>query len=303
MSYVVLLLLFLVVPTLLLGTAVARRVAHEPALRPALRRTLPVVVLLVPVSAGWSAPWDQWMIDRGIFVYPPEKVVGWIARIPVEDLLLFACQGLFVGLWALLFVGRLPSSDIRPDRARAAMLSTVGLIVAVTVAIASSGSPHATYTMSILVWFGPLILVQLVAGTGALLARWRLWLVTIVPATLWLWLLELVAIRQDIWWIDPARSVGWRPFGLPAEDLLIFLVGNVLVVHTVLFLDDPAMRARAAGWLPRRVSQEIRARGDRRDRSDRRGRGDQRDRRDRSERQERSGRSDPRDQREREETR
>lgn len=252
MSYLTLLLVFLVAPALLLGAAVARRFTQEPALRPAMHRTLRVVLVLVPVSAVWSAPWDRWAIDRGVFVYPPEKVVGWIARIPVEDLLLFAGQVVFVGLWSLLLVGRLPPTAVHPALGRAAMPASVAVLVAATVAVAGSGSPHATYGLSVLVWFGPLILLQLVAGTGALLARWRLWLATMVPATLWLWLLELVAVRQEIWWIDPARSVGWRPFGLPAEDLLIFLVGNVLVVHTVLFLDDPAMRARAAGRLPRR---------------------------------------------------
>lgn len=248
MSYLMLLLIFLVTPTVLILVCVARRAAHEAELRRTLSVALPVLISLVLLSAVYAAPWDKWMIDRGVFVYSPAKVAAWAYGIPVEDFLLFALQSLFVGLWSLYLLGRFSSSTIPLARVRLITLAVTGVMVAATV-ISLSGSSHTMYAASILIWFGPLLLVQLIAGAGALLAQWRMWLAAIVPTTLWLWVAEIVAIRHSIWWIDPVHSVTWRPGGLPLEDLVIFLVGNLLVANTIFFVADPAMRARARGWL------------------------------------------------------
>jgi lycopene beta-cyclase len=251
MSYLALLAIFLAAPAVLLAVHVGRRAAHEEGLRSILRVGVPTLLILILVSACWTAPWDKWMIDEGVFVYPPAKVAAWVDGVPVEDLLLFALQGLLAGLWAMLVIGRAPARAVAHGASRgAARLAVTGGLVAALVTGLLLRSPHALYVSSILAWFGPLLAVQFAAGTGVLMVQWRWWVAAVAPTTLWLWVAELVAIRQGIWWIDPEHSAPFRPAGLPLEDLLIFLVGNMLVVQTMVFVADPAMRARARAWVP-----------------------------------------------------
>jgi lycopene beta-cyclase len=249
MSYGRLLLIFLVAPTVLLAVCHLRRAAAGTGFRRTCREGWPVLAVLVLVSTCYTAPWDKWMIDRGVFVYPPPKVAMWISGIPVEDLLLFALQCLLVGLWSLLLTGRMASGAGPPVRgARLARPVAAAAVIAAMVISLAARSPHALFLASILIWFGPLLAVQYAAGADILLRLWRRWLAVVVPPTLWLWLTETVAIRQGVWWIDPAHSVAFRPGGLPSEDLVIFLVGNLFVAQTILLVADPVARARTRAW-------------------------------------------------------
>jgi len=255
MSYLAMLLIFLVAPTVLLSVCVVLRAGHGTDLQRMLRIALPVLTVLVLVSTFYTAPWDKWMIDHGVFVYPPAKVAAWIGGVPVEDLLLFAVQCMFVGSWSLLLVGRLPSGPMpaasRGRRIR--VVVTAAVIAAVVIGLAAR-SQHALYLSSISAWFGPLLAVQYAGGADVLLSQWRMWLVAVVPATLWLWIVEAVAVQQGIWWIDPAQSVTWRPGGLPLEDLIIFMVGNVFVAQTTMFATNPVARERIRAWCDLAVS-------------------------------------------------
>jgi lycopene cyclase domain-containing protein len=255
MSYLAMLLIFLVPPTVLLSVSVMLRTGQGTDLRRTLRIGLSVLTVLVLVSTFYTAPWDKWMIDRGVFFYPPAKVAAWIGGVPVEDLLLFAVQCMFVGSWSLLLVGRLPSGPmpavLRGRRVR--MVVTAAVIAAVVIGLAAR-SQHALYLSSISAWFGPLLAIQYAGGADVLLAQWRMWLAAVVPATMWLWIVEAVAVQQRIWWIDPAQSVTWRPGGLPLEDLIIFMIGNVFVVQTTMFATDPVARERIRAWCEVAVS-------------------------------------------------
>jgi hypothetical protein len=64
---------------------------------------------------------------------------------------------------------------------------------------------------------------------------------------------EAVTIQQGIWWIDSSRSVPWRVAGVPPEDVVIFLVGTVFVVQTVMFAADLVARQRIRMWTERLV--------------------------------------------------
>ena len=259
MSYLALLLMFLVPPTVLLCACLVLRAGPGTDLRRTLRIALPVLAVLVLVSTFYTAPWDKWMIDHGVFVYPPVKVAAWTGGVPVEDLLLFAVQCVFAGSWSLLVLGRLPPSRPVPagrhgSRGRLVrMVVTAAVIAAVVVGLAAR-SQHMLYLSSISAWFGPLLAVQYAFGADVLLRQWRSWLAAVVPAAMWLWLVEAVAVQQGIWWVDPAQSVTWRPGGLPLEDLVIFAVGTVLVVQTTMFAASPVARERIRAWSEAAVS-------------------------------------------------
>jgi lycopene beta-cyclase len=249
MSYAMLLVAGLVVPVAVLAASVVWRAARRPGLTPGPRATAALLTVLLVVSAAYAIPWDNWMIQHGVFVYPPAKVAGWLGRVPVEDALLFTLQGVLATLWSVLVVTTTRPADVPPRAGRAVRVWSAVTVLAATVAAVVVRSPHTVYLTSILVWFGPPLVVQLAGAADVLLARWRQWLLALVPITVWLWAVEVVAIRQGIWWVDPGRSLAVRPAGIPVEDLLIFLVGNLFVVQTVLFAADPTMRSRARTWI------------------------------------------------------
>ena len=243
MPYLVLLGVFLLIPVAVLAVVVARR-----------GFVFRLVAALVPVAMLCAFPWDRWMIGHGVFGYPPAGISGWIAGVPVEDLLLFGLQCVLVAQWSVLMAGR-DWLVARPSRLAVGSLR-VGVVVPVVVAGLLTGLPHLRYVTGIVLWFGPLLAVQTILGADVLLARWRLWLAAVAPVTAWLWLVEIVALRQGIWWVAPADSLSPRPAGVPVEDLLIFLVGTLFVAQTVIYADDPVMRARARGWLRPRSAKE-----------------------------------------------
>jgi lycopene cyclase domain-containing protein len=75
------------------------------------------------------------------------------------------------------------------------------------------------------------MLVQLLFGADILWARRRRLAIAIVPPTLYLWLVDFLAIRSGTWTLDPAQTLGWALGGvLAVEEMVFFLVTNVLIV-------------------------------------------------------------------------
>jgi lycopene cyclase domain-containing protein len=182
MSYLDLLFVFLVGPILVLGMAVAVRAARHAEARQTLQMVAPVLGGLVLVATFLTAPWDAWMIDRGVFVYPPAKVAGWVGRVPAEDFLLFALHSVLAGLWAVL-VGDLPPRRVsrpvrQPTLVRA--VPAAALVAAAAAGIAAL-SGHALYLAGIAAWFAPLLAIQYGGGRDVLLPHWRRWLAAVVP--------------------------------------------------------------------------------------------------------------------------
>jgi lycopene cyclase domain-containing protein len=55
-------------------------------------------------------------------------------------------------------------------------------------------------------------------------------------STLYLWMADAIAIRNQIWTISDAYTFGIEPFGLPIEEATFFLMTNLLVVQGLLLL-------------------------------------------------------------------
>jgi lycopene cyclase domain-containing protein len=90
------------------------------------------------------------------------------------------------------------------------------------------------------------MMVQLLFGADILWAdRSRLW-IAIAPPTLYLWLVDFLAIRSGTWTLDPAQTLGLALGGvLAVEEMLFFLVTNVLIVFGVFLVLAEASHQRA----------------------------------------------------------
>lgn len=103
-----------------------------------------------------------------------------------------------------------------------------------------------TYLFLIMVWAGPLIVVQWLIGADILLKRWKVLIPGILVPTLYLTVVDSFALRATIWTINPTQSLNlFIPLlNVPIEEFVFFLVTNTLVVQGLISLWMPEMRQR-----------------------------------------------------------
>ena len=111
---------------------------------------------------------------------------------------------------------------------------------------------HLTYLGLLLPWAIPVLAVQWAIGHAVLRRRWRTVAVATVITTAYLVTADAVAISQGIWSIQSDRILGPRLGGVPLEEVLFFLLTDLMVVQSVVLLNAPEMRGAIARLRPRR---------------------------------------------------
>lgn len=101
-----------------------------------------------------------------------------------------------------------------------------------------SGLERSTYLLLILIWAGPLIILQWLIGLDMLLKRWKVLVPGILIPTLYLTLVDAFAIGSNTWTINPTQSLGTRIplINVPVEEAVFFLVTNTLIVQGLIFI-------------------------------------------------------------------
>ncbi len=273
MTYVQLLLIFVVMPTLALSALVLldRRRTLGDGARAALWPKLVTLLVLMGVATLYTIPWDDHLISSGVWWYKPTLLAGaYIDHIPIEEVLFFPLQTLLIGVWWMwLTRSRLPASDAMEIRG-ADDRRTVALRVAVValgialwfgaLTVLRSGWHPGTYLGWEIVWALPPLLLQILAGGGILWRQRLLVSLVVVPATLYLSCVDALAIHLHIWTIDPHQSLDVLIGGqLPVEELLFFLVTSVLVSFGLVLgvRSETWSQARALldGWRARVINR------------------------------------------------
>ena len=197
--------------------------------------TLPV---LVGVAFVYTTPWDNYLVARAIWTYPPEAVMATVGYVPVEEYAFFVIQTVITGLWTRLLQARWPvrvqpEADLRVRAVGASVFGVLGLLgVACLVA-----AGHWLYLGLIVAWAFPVLAGMWWLGGHLIWARRRLVAWAVVPITLYLWVADRIAIGLGIWDITDATRTGWEILGLPVEEALFFLVTNLLVAQGLVMLE------------------------------------------------------------------
>lgn len=232
MTYLQFHLVFILPPLALLALGLRRDL---PLLGRRARVTLP---LLMAVAFLYTTPWDNYLVYRAVWGYPPGRVLGTIGYVPIEEYLFFLLQPWLVGMLFFRLLARAPGASPPPRNPWAVrLLGALPWLLLTGWGVRLLGTVEGTYMGLILAWAPPVLALQwLYMGEQI----WRLRgpaLRTLIPATLYLWVADRIAIGLGIWHISPELTLGWNPFGLPVEEATFFLVTNVLVVFgSVLFL-------------------------------------------------------------------
>jgi lycopene beta-cyclase len=212
------------------------------------------VAIHILLAVAYTTPWDNYLVFRNVWGYPPGSVLFTIGYVPFEEYLFFIFQTTIAAL-TLFTVARYynpPDTLLTTDwiwvRRRGAMTAFAIMVFGAICLL----FPKGTYVGLILVWAMPVLILQLGFGADILLKRWRLVLTSIALPTIYLWLADRYAIVEGgIWWINPELTTGIAPFGLPIEEALFFLMPNLFVTFGItLGLHSEAFQ-RARAWFKR----------------------------------------------------
>lgn len=235
MTYFGFLLRFLVIPILIL-IALHWRDRRRGSTRPASLRSIPPALalgLLVVTAIVYTTPWDNYLVATGVWWYEPALVTGvTLGWVPLEEYVFFVLQTVMAGLW-LLFVSRrarVSTPFVARSGLRVWLIAGTALGWLASAFLLFSGWKSGNYLALELVWALPPIILQLAVGADILWHYRRLVALVIIPATLYLSAMDVLAISSGVWTISPEHTLGvLLPGGLPLEEAVFFLLTNTLL--------------------------------------------------------------------------
>ena len=254
MTYLQFHLVFIVPP--ILGLLYLQyRQGGAPAGRfdPGGARTLPALGVILALALAYTTPWDNHLVARGVWGYPPERVLATIGYVPVEEYAFFLLQPILTGLF-LFALGRRtaePEPTAQGVRRMGGTIGTAFFVLLTALGFLLTGDDSTYYLGLILAWASPIAALQWAVGGGALVTHWRDVMAAVAIPTVYLWLADRIAIGLGIWYISPRYTTGVHLFGLPVEEALFFAYTNVIVVQGLLLflvLLRGARFARVRGW-------------------------------------------------------
>lgn len=221
--------------TLLAATTISRRHAPDRTVwvRGASRSYWLDVALLVVLAMVYTTPWDNFLIAQGVWGYGPGRILARIGYAPVSEYAFFGAQTVLTALWLSHLQADPPGESHRGRQTRTReRLLGVGLAGGIGVLGAWFLQSDPTFYLgAILAWAAPVLALQWAVGAPALLDRRRTVLLGVAVPTLYLSVVDRVAISQGVWELSPTYTTGVTIAGLPVEEALFFLVTNVFVVQ------------------------------------------------------------------------
>lgn len=209
-----------------------------------------VIGIHIVLAVVYTTPWDNYLVATRVWWYDPELVSGIILGwVPLEEYIFFVLQTLMTGLW-LFWLARHITLPQEPFDAttvasrRARMWSTVvfaALFVASVILLFSGWRP-GRYLGLMLSWAILPMVLQMAFGGDILWHYRKLLLLALIPPWIYLSAADYLAIGLGTWIIAPDQSVGIGINHLPIEEILFFLVTNMLVVFGgILFMAQPSL--------------------------------------------------------------
>lgn len=209
------------------------------------------ILFLIAIAVVSTTPWDSYLIYTRIWTYPPNAIIGpTLFRIPAEEVFFFVIQTYNTSLLYLLLSKPtfhpvyLQGQKLLNDGRRLGLRRWTGIsaIIACILAgiemIVKSG--EGLYMGLILVWAGPFVLLlwslayQFIIGLPLSNT-----LMPIILPTLYLWIVDTMALKRGTWVIESGTKLGWHLWeGLEIEEAVFFFVTNLLIVFGLIAFDN-----------------------------------------------------------------
>ncbi|KAI0522276.1 hypothetical protein F5B22DRAFT_468665 [Xylaria bambusicola] len=218
-------------------------------LKPLLHRFDVLKTLALILIAFFSTlPWDSYLIRNSIWTYPPDAIIGpRLFAIPIEELFFFVIQTYITALFyillnkSVLHAQFLTNHEVSSPAAR--RLRTCGqLLLSAAILIGGilvSKGGEGTYLGLILIWACPFLLLTWTQSGYFLLKLPSICIaLPIGLPTIYLWLVDELALGRGTWAIESGTKLGWCLWGnLEIEEAVFFLVTNTMVVFGLVAFD------------------------------------------------------------------
>ncbi len=190
------------------------------------------LVILNIIAFAYTTPWGSYMIQNEVWWYG-EGAVAWRAlHIPLGEYLFFSIQTLLVGFY-LHWRGFDPTyrrGDLALWPAAAGVGVGIGMVVGGLYLITLGDS--FLYLGGLIAWVGPVVAIQWLVGAGYLIREYRPWIEAAVIPSLYLWVVDRIAIGMGTWVISDQYTTGLLVplLGLPIEEALFFISAGAMTV-------------------------------------------------------------------------
>ncbi|MGQ9768094.1 MAG: lycopene cyclase domain-containing protein [Anaerolineae bacterium] len=202
----------------------------------------------VGLALVYTTPWDNYLVATGVWRYDPHLVAGIVLGwVPLEEYLFFVLQTLLTALWtvALIRTALLQTEVVARSALRRAAAVIVVAIWMEAAALTLVGWAAGTYLTLILVWALVPLFIQMAFGADILFAYGRRLLPAIAAPTFYLWAVDALAIGSGTWTLDPGQTTGLTIGILPIEEMLFFLMTNLIIAFGMTLMLAPESQRRA----------------------------------------------------------
>lgn len=186
------------------------------------------------LALTYSTPWDNYLVKIGVWDYPIGRVIGVIGYVPIEEYFFFILQTAFTGYFVFFLTKKLPILNNFNRSISIRVLGSFLFLMIFIFGIFFLKTDSTKYLGLILSWAAPVMLIQWAFGGDYLFKNIRIYILSILFPTLYLWIADAVAIRLNIWSISEKFTTGYKLINLPIEEAIFFLSTNVLVVQGLL---------------------------------------------------------------------
>jgi lycopene cyclase domain-containing protein len=233
MTYAEFLLIFLILPLcVLFGLSVWMK-KRGCLSKINVRRHWVGVALLALIAFVWTTPWDNYLISRGVWDSPEERILGRWGYVPIEEYAFFVLMPLLNGVTLLILlrlgVGVDGSCYLPRHRLRMGAMFVTALVMAG--GFIALMFPRGTYLGMIVVWFTPPLLIQWCYDPCALVQEKRVVILGTLIPTFYFGLADRFAIENGIWKISDGTITGLYLLNVPIEELLFFATTSLLLAQ------------------------------------------------------------------------
>ncbi|KAI1448944.1 Squalene/phytoene synthase-domain-containing protein [Annulohypoxylon stygium] len=206
------------------------------------------IYTLILVAFFATLPWDSYLVRHGIWTYPPTAIAGpRLFSVPVEELFFFVIQTYITSIFytllnkPILHSKYLTNKNDSPPESRWVKILGQALLIECIAAGAFlvRRGEEGTYLGLILIWACPFALLTW-SLSGYFLLKLPLVNVAtpIIIPTVYLWIVDEMALGRGTWAIESGTKLGWRLWGsLELEEAIFFLATNALIVFGMVAMD------------------------------------------------------------------
>lgn len=190
------------------------------------RMVLVSIATLSAVAFVYTTPWDNYLVYKGVWNYPNDRVLFSIGFVPFEEYMFFVLQTVMTGLFFFQYSKKFSFLPAGPSAGGAAfwlIVSGAGLFCLF--------NESTFYLGLILAWASPVLGLQWVFGGKVFERAPAHFLKAVLIPTVYLWICDSIAIYLEIWSISEKFTTGLKLGVLPVEEALFFLITNLLVVQ------------------------------------------------------------------------